>query len=123
MVGLTRADLSPKYAYYAFGWMTRLLEGKRWLRNDAFGPDVYAVVFTDDDNKQGLIVAWANKPYAYVRVNNEEELTFYDVFGTSRRVPTHPVRTKSLPVPLGESPIYVLGPRGLKATVRPNPGW
>ncbi len=123
MVGLMRADLSPKYGYYAFGWMTRMLEGKRWLRNDAFGPDVYAVVFTDDDSKQDLIVAWANKPYAYVRINNEKELTFYDVFGTRRRVPTHPVRTKSLPVPLGESPIYVLGPRGLKATVRPNPGW
>ena len=123
MVGLMRADLSPKYGYYAFGWMTRMLEGKRWLRNDAFGPDVYAVVFTDDDDKQDLIVAWANKPYAYVRINNETELTFYDVFGTRRRVPTHPVRTKSLPVPLGESPIYVLGPRGLKTTVRPNPGW
>ena len=28
-----------------------------------------------------------------------------------------------LPVPLGESPIYVVGPKGLKATVRPDPGW
>jgi hypothetical protein len=123
MVGLMRADLSPKYAYYAFAWMTRMLEGKRWLRNDAFGPDVYAVVFTDDDSQHDLIVAWANKPYAYVRINNEKELTFYDVFGTLRRVPTHPVRTKSLSVPLGESPIYIVGPRGLKARGRPNPGW
>jgi len=33
------------------------------------------------------------------------------------------VRTGHLPVPLGESPIYVTGPAGLKATVRPDPGW
>jgi hypothetical protein len=26
-------------------------------------------------------------------------------------------------VPLGESPIYIVGPRGTKATVRPDPGW
>jgi hypothetical protein len=127
MVGLMRADLSPKYSYYAFAWMTRMLEGKKWVRNDAFGPEVFAVVFTDEgaDSKgiPDLIVAWANKPYAYVRINNEKELSFYDVFGTCRRVPTDPVRTKSLPVPLGESPIYVVGPKGLKATVRPDPGW
>jgi len=34
-----------------------------------------------------------------------------------------PVRTKHLTIPLGESPVYVVGARGLKATVRPNPGW
>ena len=39
MVGLAREDLSPKYAYYAYGVMTRMLEGKRWVRNDAWGPD------------------------------------------------------------------------------------
>ena len=127
MVGMMRADLSPKYSYYAFAWMTRMLEGKKWVRNDAFGPDTFAVVFTDEaadpEGTPDLIVAWANKPYAYVRINNEKELSFYDVFGTCRRVPTDPVRTKSLPVPLGESPIYVVGPKGLKATVRPDPGW
>src|SRR5262249_6672441 len=40
MVGLMRADFAPKYSYYAYTVMTRILEGKRWLRNDAFGPDV-----------------------------------------------------------------------------------
>jgi hypothetical protein len=123
MVGPMRADLSPKYSYYAFAWMTRMLEGKQWVRNDSLGPEVYAVVFTDPSSDKDLIVAWANKPYAYIRVNNEKELTFYDIFGTCRRVPMHPVRTRSLSVPLGESPIYIVGPNGLKATVRPDPGW
>jgi hypothetical protein len=123
MVGLVRADLSPKYSYYAFGWMTRMLETTRWVRNDSFGPDVYAVVFEQEDPDQTVIVAWSTKPYAYVRVNNEKGLTCYDVFGTRRFVPFHPVRTKSLSVPVGESPIYIVGPKGLKAEVRPDPGW
>ena len=50
-------------------------------------------------------------------------LTFYDLFGTRRFVPFDKVRTGTLPVPLGESPLYVVGPTGLKATVRPDPGW
>ena len=53
MVGLVRADSPPKYAYYAYAVMTRMLEGKRWVRNDSFGPDVYACVFTDDAKKRG----------------------------------------------------------------------
>jgi hypothetical protein len=54
--------------------------------------------------------------------NTEAGLTLYDVYGTKRIAAWHPVRTKSLPVPLGESPIYVVGPKGLKATPRPDPG-
>lgn len=124
MVGLARNDLSPKYAYYAYAWMTRLLEGKKWVRNDAFGPDVYACVFTDEAKGEDTIVAWSPKPYAYVRVTNTEKgLTFYDVYGTKRFVPYDKVRTSHLPVPLGESPIYIVGPKGTKATVRPDPGW
>src|SRR5258705_13908921 len=38
MVGLMRNDLSPKYSFYAYAWLTRMLEGKRCLRNAAFGP-------------------------------------------------------------------------------------
>jgi hypothetical protein len=124
MVGLARADLSPKYAYHAYGFMTRMLEGKRWLRNDAFGPEVYAAVFTDDAKSEDTIVLWSPNPYAYVRINNTEAgLTIYDIFGTRRTATYHPIRTKSLPVPVGESPIYVVGPKGLKAAVRPPPGW
>jgi len=123
MVGLVRADLSPKYSYYAYAWMTRMLEGRRWVRNDSFGPEVFACVFTDDRAKQDLIVAWSTKPYAYIRVSGHDGLTFRDVFGTRRFVPLHPVRTRSLPVPLGHSPIYILGRKGLKAKVRPDPGW
>jgi hypothetical protein len=123
MVGLMRADLTPKYGYAAFAWMTRMIEGNRWLRNDVLGPDVFAVVFAEPSGEEETIAAWANKPYAYVRVNNEKGLTLYDVYGTRRFVPTDPVRTKSLPIPLGESPIYVVGPKGLKTQVRPDPGW
>ena len=124
MVGLMRADLSPKYAYYAYGFMTRMLEGKTWVRNDAFGPDVYACVFTDEAKGEDLIVAWSPKSYAYIRVSNTEKgLTQYDVFGTKRVVTYNKVRTGNNPFPLGESPIYIVGPKGTKATVRPDPGW
>ena len=110
--------------YYAFAFMTRMLEGKTWVRNDSFGPNIYAVVFNDPKTDQDTIVAWSPKPYAYIRVNNTEKgLTFYDVYGTKRLVPLDAQRTASLPVPLGESPIYVVAPKGLKATPRPDPGW
>ena len=124
MVGLMRNDLTPKYSYYAYAFLTRQLEGKRWLRNDAFGPDVYACVFADDTHNQDLIVAWSPKPFAYVRVTNTDQgLTVSDVFGTKRLVPFDPVRTGTLPVPLGESPVYIVGAKGTKANVRANPGW
>ena len=123
MVGLMRNDLTPKYSYYAFAWMTKMIEGKKWVRNDSWGPDIWAAVFTDEQKGEDTIVAWSAKPFAYVRVNNEKGLTFYDIFGTRREVPLDPVRTKSLPVPLGESPIYIVGPKGLTAKVRPDPGW
>ena len=123
MVGLVREDLSPKYGYVAYAWMTRMLEGRKWVRNEAWGPDVYAAVFGDEATGEETLVAWATKAVAYVRVNNPGGLTFYDVYGTRRFVPHDRVRTASLPVPLGESPIYVVGPKGLKVNVRPEPGW
>ena len=123
MVGLLRNDLAPKYSYYAFSFMTRMLEGKKWLRNDAFGPDVYAAVFTDPAAEQDIIVAWTTKPYAYIRVNNEKGLNLYDIYGTRRFVPVVEVRTTSLPIPLGTSPVYIVGSKGLTARVRPDPGW
>ena len=123
MVGLLRNDLTPKYSYYAFSFMTRMLEQKTWLRNDVFGPEIYAVVFTDKTSDQDTIVAWSTKPYAYVRANNDKGLNIYDIYGTRRFVPFHKIRTKSLSVPLGTSPLYIVGSKGLKASVRPDPGW
>jgi hypothetical protein len=124
MVGLMRADLKPKYAYQAYAVMTRLLEGRKWLRNDAFGPEVFACVFTDEAKSEDTIVAWANKPYAYARINNSERgLTQYDVFGTKRVVTYNKQRTGANPFPFGESPIYIVGPKGLKVNLRPDPGW
>ena len=64
MVGLLRNNLTPKYSYYAFSFMTRMIEQKKWLRNDVFGPEIYAVAFTDNKNDQDTIVAWSTKPYA-----------------------------------------------------------
>jgi hypothetical protein len=123
MVGLMREDLSPKYSYYAYAFMTRMLEGKKWVRNDAWGPEIYAAVFRDEAKNEDTIVAWTTKQYGYVRISNESGLNIYDIFGTRRSVPVVPVRTTSLPVPLGESPIYVVGARGLKVQVRADPGW
>jgi hypothetical protein len=124
MVGLMRVDLSPKYSYHAYAFMTRMLEGKNWVRNDAFGPDVFACVFTEPTKGEDTLVAWTPKPVAYVRVSNTDRgLDCYDLFGTQRHVPYDKVRTGSLPVPLGEGPIYIVGAKGMKATVRPDPGW
>jgi hypothetical protein len=124
MVGLMRADLTPKYAYHAYSFMTRMLEGKAWLRNDAFGPDVFVCVFRDAVKEEDILVAWANRPSAYIRVSNTARgLDCYDLFGTQRHVPFDKVRTGSLPVPLGESPIYLVGAPGTAAKVRPDPGW
>jgi hypothetical protein len=123
MVGLMRNDLSSKYSYYAYAFMTRMIEGKKWLRNDSWGPEIYCAVFRDEHKSEDTIVAWATKAYGYVRINNESRLNIYDIFGTSRFVPVVAVRTTSLPVPLGESPLYVVGQKGLKAQVRPDPGW
>jgi hypothetical protein len=122
MVGLMRSDLTPKYSYHAYAWMTRMLEGKRWLRNESWGPDVYAAVFGAQGDDEETMVAWSPRPVAYVRVNNPRGLTFYDVYGTRRFVPYDKVRTGNLPVPLGESPVYVVGPK-LTAKVRAEPGW
>jgi hypothetical protein len=123
MVGMLRNDLTPKYSYYAFSFMTRMLEGKQWLRNDVFGPDIYAAVFTDKKSDRDTIVAWSTKPYAYIRLNNDKGLNIYDIYGTRRFVPVDKIRTKSLSVPLGTSPLYIVGSKGLKASVRPDPGW
>jgi hypothetical protein len=65
-------------------------------------------IFTDEAKNEDTIVAWSPKPFAYVRVNNEKGLVFYDVYGVKREVQMDPVRTKSLPVPVGESPVYVV---------------
>jgi len=124
MVGLMRNDLSPKYSYYAYAWMTRMIEGKKWIRNDAFGPEIYVAVFADTIKDEDLIVAWATKPFGYVRVTNTDRgLDVFDIFGTKRHVPFDKVRTSHLPVALGESPIYITGARGMKASTRADPGW
>jgi len=124
MVGLVRPNYEPKYAYYAFGIMTRMLEGKKHLGNFQFGPDVFTCCFHDEQAGKDIIVAWANKPYAYVKVNNTEKgLTFYDIYGTRRFVPYDQQRTSNLTVPLGESPIYIVGEKGTRTQLRPDPGW
>jgi hypothetical protein len=122
MMGLARADLTPKYAFYAYAWMARMLEGARWVRNDAFGPDTYIAVFTDEVTNEGVIAAWTTRPYGYIEVSNEEGLTFFDIFGTRRFEPADSAKTKTVVVPVGPSPIYIVGGRGLKAMVRPDPG-
>jgi len=124
MVGLMRADLQPKYAYYAYAVMTRMLEGKRWVRNESWGPEVYAAVFADDASDEETIVAWTPNNYAYCRITNSEKgLANHDLFGTRRVVAWNAQRTSNNSFPLGQSPIYVVGPKGMKVSVRSNPGW
>ena len=123
MVGLVRTNYEPKYSYYSFAFMTRMLEGKKWLGN-FIRPDVYAITFQDPKTQEYTIVAWATKPYAYIKVSNTEKgLTMFDVFGTKRFVPFDKERTSNLTVPLGESPIYIVGPAGTRVQNRPAPGW
>ncbi len=124
MVGIVRNNYEPKYAFYAYSFMTRMLEGKKWVRNEQLGPDIYLVVLEDPKLDREIMVAWATRPYAYIRVRNTQAgLTLYDVYGTMRFVEFDSVRTASVPVPLGESPIYIVGPKKLQASVRPDPGW
>lgn len=124
MVGLMRSGLEPKYSYFAYAVMARMLEGKRWVRNDAWGPEIYAAVFADDGAKEDTLVLWSPKEYAYVKINNSEKgLAVTDLYGTRRTVTWDERRTRNNTFPVGQSPIYVTGPQGLKATVRPDPGW
>jgi hypothetical protein len=119
-----RADLQPKYSYYAYAVMARMLEGKRWARNEAWGPDVYAAVFSDDAAGEETIVAWSPNNYAYARITNSEKgLANYDVYGTKRVVAWNAQRTSNNSFPLGQSPVYIVGPKGMKVSVRANPGW
>ncbi|MGQ9635269.1 MAG: hypothetical protein ACUVXB_13620 [Bryobacteraceae bacterium] len=137
MVGLVRSDLSPRYSYYAYGWMTRMLEGKRWIRNDEWGPRIWAVVFRDEADGEDLIAAWTTDAYAYLRVTNERGIRLYDLYGTRREIPflgqpgSPPLVelsqwTASAPgtvtVPLSRSPIYIVGAAGMMSKARPNPG-
>jgi hypothetical protein len=122
MMGLARADLTPRYAFYAYASMTRMLEGAHWIRNDAWGPEVFVAVFTDEYTQEDIIAAWTIRPYSYIQVNNEEGLTIFDLFGKRRLVPSDSAKAKTLTVPLGPSPIYIVGRQGLKGTVRPDPG-
>jgi hypothetical protein len=121
MVGLVRQDLTPRYSYYAHAWMARLLEGKRWKRNESWGPYDYAAVFADDAAGEETIVAWTTRPYAYLEIPNRRGLAFHDVFGTRRWVAVDPKRARVI-APLSNSPIYISGPAELKTTIRENPG-
>ncbi len=123
-VGLMRADLQPKYSYYAYAVMARMLEGRRWVRNEAWGPDVYAAVFADDAAGEETIVAWSPNNYAYARITNTKKgLANYDVYGTKRVVAWNAQRTSNNSFPLGQSPVYIVGPKGMKVSARANPGW
>jgi hypothetical protein len=122
MVGLMRHDLAPKYAYYAHAWMARMLESKRWERNDVFGPDVYSVVFRDPSSGQRVLVAWTTRPYAYLRIQNEGGLTVCDLYGSERFVPKDPKSDRPVIAPLSESPVFVTGPGELRSQEVPNPG-
>jgi hypothetical protein len=120
MVGLCRFDLSPKYSYYAYAWMTRLLEGKRFVGMPVRSRSTYAAVFTDGE--QDTVVAWTTRPYSYIRVSFSQQLVFHDIFGTRRMVPSEQ-RTKVLSVPLSPSPIYITAPSGIQIQYAPEPGW
>jgi len=137
MVGMVRSDLTPRYWYYAHAWMARLLEGKRWIRNDEWGPRIWAVVFRDDEAGEDTIVAWTTDAYAYLRVTNQRGIRLYDIFGTRREIPylgrpgappdvelsrwtSSPLGTVT--VPLSRSPVYIVGASEMRAVARPNPG-
>ena len=120
MVGLVRHDYTPKYSYYAFAVMSRMLEGKKFLGRLTEQNDVYVMKFGEGDTE--TLVAWTTKPYGYIRVTFENQLRFYDVLGVKRVVPLNE-RTGALPVPLSPSPTYLVGPKGLRVKIVPSPGW
>lgn len=121
MVGLVRQDLTPRYSFYAQAWMAHLLEGKRWVRNEIWGPYDYAAVFADEAAGEETMVAWTTRPYAYLEVPNRKGLVFHDIFGTRRSVFADPKRPHVV-APLGGSPVYITGARGLNTAIREGPG-
>ncbi len=120
MVGLVRRDYTPKYSYYAYAVMTRMLEGAKFIERVAAADGLY--VFKFDDGQNDTLVAWTTKPYAYIRVSFQKQLECCDILGVKRIVPLNE-RTGALPVPLTPSPIYLVGPKGLRVRVVPSPGW
>ena len=136
MVGLVRHDYTPKYAYYAYAVMTRMLEGRKFVGRVVDRDDVYVFKFglraagarselpgvPSDEEDNEVLVAWTTNPYAYIRVNFQKELECHDAFGVKRTVPLNE-RTGALPVPLTPSPVYLVGPKGLHARAVPSPGW
>ncbi|NQT81844.1 cellulase family glycosylhydrolase [bacterium] len=120
MVGLVRHDYTPKYSYYAHAVVTRMLEGKKFMGRLSEENDIYVFKFADGRND--TLVAWTTKPYAYIRVSFEKQLQHYDILGIKRVVPLNE-RTGAIPVPLTPSPIYLVGPKGLRVRTVPKPGW
>ncbi len=120
MVGLVRNDFTPKYSYYAYAVMTRMLEGKEFLGRLTESENIH--VFGFGGQETDTLVAWTTEPYAYIRVGFEKQLECYDTLGVKRVVPLNE-RTRALPVPLTPSPIYLMGPKGLRARAVPKPGW
>jgi hypothetical protein len=120
MVGLVRHNYSPKYSYYGYAVMTRMLEGKEFVGPLTKKDGIY--IFKFSDGKRDTLVAWTTRPYVYIRVSFEKQLEYYDILGVKRVVPLNE-RTGALPVPLTPSPIYLVGPKGLRVRVVPKPGW
>lgn len=121
MMGLARADLKPKYAYYAYAWMSRMLQNRAWLRNEAVGPDVVATTFGEKHSPQEVLVAWTTSDRSYLCVNNDHSLDLYDLFGVHRSLGAS-TRHQKVVIPLDLYPIYIVGPKGLRAGSVPSPG-
>jgi len=119
--GLCSADLVPRYAYYAYSWMTHLLEGKRLMGMPIRRRDTFAAAFTD--GRSEVVVAWTTRPYAYILVDTRQQLELYDVFGGRQVVSVDQTRTRSVCVPLSPSPVYITGPAGISVRWAPEPGW
>lgn len=119
--GLCTAELTPRYAYYAYSWMTHLLEGKRFAGMPVRRRDTFAAAFTD--GRSDVVAAWTTRPYGYIIVDTRQQLVLYDVFGARRVVPVEQGRSRSVCIPLSPSPVYITSSAGLSVRWTPEPGW
>ena len=103
--------------------MTRMLEGKKWMRQLLLRAGHLRHCFRNEEKKKTHRGLDAQVVCLHQVSNTQKGLTFYDVFGTNAYVRLDSPRTDNLTVLLGESPIYIVAPKGLTAHLRPDPGW
>lgn len=93
---------APKPAYVAYGVMTRMLDGKKFVSVDNAG-DEYCYVFSDDKNKVSAVYS---RTSGEVTVNTKSSVTVTDLMGTKK---VYTPENGSVKLPIDGSVQYIEG--------------